>query len=67
MQMIEQLNRNKSLNAVYQSVYISSNLFSSFKIQNESGFLEINVSDQNSQSDVIFRLTYFPTGMIGGF
>jgi hypothetical protein len=67
MQMFEQLNSSKSFESVLLLIYIFSNLFSSLKFQNELIFLEIYVSDQNSQSEERCRLTYFPTGTIGGF
>ncbi|MFX0051228.1 MAG: hypothetical protein ACFFAJ_05085 [Candidatus Hodarchaeota archaeon] len=67
MQVTEQIKSNKSLESGLLLIYTFSNLFSSLMFQNELCFLEIYVSDQNPQSEDWSRLSYFPTGTIGGF
>lgn len=59
MQIAQQFGLKKSLDHLFQLVYMSSNLFSSFEIQDEMCFLEINEGNEHSEADVQKLLTYF--------
>ena len=59
MQIAQQFGLKKSLDHLFQLVYMSSNLFSSFEIQDNLCFLEINEGNEHSEADVQKLLTYF--------
>ncbi len=59
MQIAQQFGLKKSLDHLFQLVYMSSNLFSSFEIQDKLCFLELNEGNEHSEADVQKLLTYF--------
>ena len=59
MQIAQQFGLKKSVDHLFQLIYMSSNLFSSFEIQDKLCFLEINEDSEYSEADVQKLLTYF--------
>ncbi len=59
MQIAQQFGLKKSVDHLFQLIYMSSNLFSSFEIQDKLCFLEINEDNEYSEADVQKLLTYF--------
>ena len=59
MQIAKQFGMEKSLDHLFQLIYMSSNLFSSFEIEDKRCFLEIDEDAKHSETDVQKLLTYF--------
>jgi hypothetical protein len=59
MQIALQFGLKKSLDHLFQLIYMSSNLFTSFEIQDKMCFLEIDEDTEYSETDVQKLLTYF--------
>ena len=60
MQIAQQFGLKKSLDHLFQLIYMSSNLFSSFEIRDKLCFLEIDTEAKNySETDLQKLLTYF--------
>jgi hypothetical protein len=59
MQVTQQLGFKKTLDHLFQLIYMSSNLFSSFEIQDTLCFLEIDENTPYSLTDQQKLLTYF--------
>ncbi len=59
MQIAQQFGLKKSLDHLFQLIYMSSNLFSSFEIQDKLCFLGIDENTEYSEKDVQKLLTYF--------
>lgn len=59
MQVSQRFGLKKKLDYLYQLIYMSSNLFSSFEIENNLCFLEIDENTPYSLADQQRLLTYF--------
>ncbi len=59
MHITQQFGLKKSLDHLFQLIYLSSNLFSSFEIHDQLCFLEISNKTPYSEVDQQKLLTYF--------
>lgn len=59
MQITEQFGLKKTLDHLFQLIFISTNLLDSFDYQNEISFLRIDQSVNYSDSELRQLLTYF--------
>ncbi|MFX0125305.1 MAG: hypothetical protein ACFFAE_16880 [Candidatus Hodarchaeota archaeon] len=59
MQVTEQFGIKKSLDQVFQLLFMSTNLFSSFELQNELCSLQMKDGNKYSDAELKKLLTYF--------
>ena len=59
MQLTEQFGLRKTLDHLFQLIFISTNLFETFDFQDELSFLKIGNNEQYTDSDLKSLLTYF--------
>ncbi len=59
MQITEQFGLKKSLDHLFQLIFISTNLFASMEFENGLGFITIDDTEQKSQSELQQLLAYF--------
>ncbi len=59
MQVTDQFGIKKSLDQVFQLLFMSTNLFSSLEFQNKLCFLQMKKKNQYSDSELKLLLTYF--------